>query len=405
MSQRPGRRRACPSLAVPMTTGDGLLVRLAPWRCGASAEQLVRLAELIDYYGSGDIDLTLRGNLQGRGFTSDSVRHFAAELDRFMPQPVVTPAVTLEPNAERSTQLLALRDQLVDRLAVEPLLLPPKCAVVVEEHGNYGIGALSADLRLRIADDGYWLGVSGSAFDAHWFHCVEQRAACLLDAGVALLTLLADGTFGQRGRELKKAEALASLLSPYGVTRALPDIHDEAVALGSRADHALLVAAPYGALSATTLKAVGEWCAEAQATLWPLPQRRLLLLPKKDVEPSCALHELSALGLITHSAEARLAISVCRGAPGCAAAQVPTRPLANRMAEVMAVSGKARPVHISGCAKGCARPNDAALCLVGTSTSTIAVVPNGLAYDEPAQQLSLTNGNLTREMCERLVQH
>lgn len=405
MSLRPGCRRACPSLAAPMTTGDGLLVRLAPWRCGASAEQLVRLAELTEYYGSGDIDLTLRGNLQVRGFTSDSARCFAAELDRCMPQPVTVPAVTLEPNAERSTQLLALRDHLVDRLTVEQLSLLPKCTVVVEEHGHYGIGALSADLRLRIADDGYWLGVGGSALDAHWFRCVEQSVACLRDAGVAFLTLLAEGTFGQRGRELKRAEALASLLSPYGVTRALPDIHDESVALGSNADHALLVAAPYGALSATTLKAVGEWCAEAQATLWPLPQRRLLLLPKKEVEPSCALHELSALDLITHSADVRLSIDVCRGAPGCAAAHMPTRPLANRVAEVMAASGKARPVHISGCAKGCARPNDAALCLVGNSASTIAVVPNGLAYEAPAQQLSLSNGNLTRQMCEILMRH
>ncbi|MGJ8523777.1 Sulfite reductase [Carnimonas sp. R-84981] len=405
MSQRPGRRWACPSLAVPMATGDGLLVRLAPWREGASSAQLVRLAELIERYGNGDIDLTQRGNLQARGFSTASAKRFAAELSHVMPQAEALPAVTLEPNAQGGALLVALRDRLVERLSAVPLPLSPKCSVVIEEQGRYGVGGLSADLRLRITSDGYWLGVGGRAREARWFRSAEQYPDSLLDTSMALLTLLAEGGSGQRGRELKHAEALTTLLAQQGATPALPAIDGQPSELGSGVDGSLLVAAPYGALDAATLRAVGEWCAMAEATLWPLPQRRLLLLPQQPLPPSRALAELGALGLITHHDDARLAISVCRGAPGCAAAHMQTRPLANTVAEVIASSGgRIRPVHVSGCAKGCARPNDAALCLVGEDESSIAVVPNGLAHDAPVQQLTLNNRNLAAALRELVVQ-
>jgi precorrin-3B synthase len=86
------------------------------------------------------------------------------------------------------------------------------------------------------------------------------------------------------------------------------------------------------------------------------------------------------LGLITDATDPRLRVTACTGAPGCPQALQPTRDLARALAPQVPPG---QHLHVSGCAKGCAHPKPADLCLVATA-SGFDIIPNGRAQD-PAQ--------------------
>jgi precorrin-3B synthase len=71
-----------------------------------------------------------------------------------------------------------------------------------------------------------------------------------------------------------------------------------------------------------------------------------------------------------------LATDACAGAPFCPAATVATRALARRLA------GRVTGLHVSGCAKGCARARPAAVTLVGRA-GAFDLVQGGAAWDAP----------------------
>ncbi|HXV30232.1 MAG TPA: precorrin-3B synthase, partial [Sinorhizobium sp.] len=58
------RRGACPSLAKPMQTGDGLLARLRPAKGRMTPAELRTIATLAERFGNGILEVTARGNLQ-----------------------------------------------------------------------------------------------------------------------------------------------------------------------------------------------------------------------------------------------------------------------------------------------------------------------------------------------------
>ncbi|MBR7508364.1 precorrin-3B synthase, partial [Mycobacterium tuberculosis] len=79
-----------------------------------------------------------------------------------------------------------------------------------------------------------------------------------------------------------------------------------------------------------------------------------------------AAAELAAAGLILDPADPRRAVVACTGAPACASAAQPARADAAALAGLAArLPGTGIRLHVSGCAKGCARPAAAAVTLVG----------------------------------------
>lgn len=66
------RRGACPALSAPMSTGDGLLVRLNPTASGLSPKTLMGLCESALRHGNGIVEITARGSFQIRGLTPTS---------------------------------------------------------------------------------------------------------------------------------------------------------------------------------------------------------------------------------------------------------------------------------------------------------------------------------------------
>ncbi|MBM3561417.1 MAG: hypothetical protein FJX53_16400 [Alphaproteobacteria bacterium] len=83
-----------------------------------------------------------------------------------------------------------------------------------------------------------------------------------------------------------------------------------------------------------------------------------------------------ALGLVVDRDDPILRIDACPGAPACRSSTVDTRRDARRLAD----KDFEGTVHLSGCAKGCARSAAADLVLVGID-GRYGVIRNGTAHD------------------------
>lgn len=126
------------------------------------------------------------------------------------------------------------------------------------------------------------------------------------------------------------------------------------------------LAVPFGRLEAPQLRALVEACAAAGGSEIRLsPWRALYVDAVVDVP-----------GFIVDEDDPLLRIEACPGAPACASATVDTRTEARRLA-AMDIPGS---IHVSGCAKGCARSAPADLTLVGRE-GRFGVVRNGTARD------------------------
>jgi len=93
-----------------------------------------------------------------------------------------------------------------------------------------------------------------------------------------------------------------------------------------------------------------------------------------------------AHGLVANVDDPRLRIDACPGAPSCPSATVETRSAALTLAPLLA-KADIRSLHVSGCAKGCARTEPADLTLVGRDGS-FGVVHRGSAAAQPIAWLA-----------------
>ena len=72
-----------------------------------------------------------------------------------------------------------------------------------------------------------------------------------------------------------------------------------------------------------------------------------------------------SIGLIVDSHDPLLRIEACPGAPDCKSSSVDARGDARRLAALASAQGYDGSIHVSGCAKGCARSAPSKLVLVG----------------------------------------
>jgi precorrin-3B synthase len=97
----------------------------------------------------------------------------------------------------------------------------------------------------------------------------------------------------------------------------------------------------------------------------------------KRIERLAGFVALEGSPFIADASDARLNVVACPGAPACAQASIETRALAARLAP------HARSLlHVSGCAKGCARQKAAPFVLVGRD-GAFDLVQDGKAQDDP----------------------
>jgi len=146
------------------------------------------------------------------------------------------------------------------------------------------------------------------------------------------------------------------------------------------------VAAPFGRLGAQNLANLADAAErEGGAQLRLTPWRALLAPVPSHAAAERLAQAAQVMGFIVDAADPRLALAACPGAPECPQGEGATR------LGVEALAGLARQLapdgiglHVSGCAKGCAKPSPTPLTLVATSEG-FNIVYDGLAGDAPSQ--------------------
>jgi precorrin-3B synthase len=335
----------CPGALRPMASGDGLIARVRPW-CGAfSLTQASGLAEIAGRLGNGHMDLTRRANLQIRGLSEDRLGELHAALDRLglldtSPEAEAARNVMVGPLAGADVRAVAAQLSYAlseDRRAAT---LPAKFGWLVDGGGPLSIVGERADIALYLTNDGMALRVDGQ-----W-----------LAGGSIELAL--DAAFGGR-LELPRVD-----VAPEPGRRRL-----------GRLGGVTGVAAPFGRLEAAQLRELVHLAAIAGAS-------EIRLSPWRALYVDAPLEVPEALGLIVDENDPLLRIDACPGAPACRSASVDTRATARRLA-----SGFAGTIHVSGCAKGCARSAPADLTLVGEG-GRYGVVRNGTTRDTVERTIS-----------------
>jgi precorrin-3B synthase len=338
----------CPGALRPMESGDGLLVRVRPW-CGTfTLAQASGIAEIAERLGNGHIDLTRRANLQIRGLHHDRLPELHTALDRLG---LLDPDAETEgarnlmvtPLAGREVRTLAMA--LTDALAANRCFarLPAKFGWLVDNDGPLSIIGERADIALQATKQGVAFRVGGQ-----WL-------------GVASID-----------RAVPVALAIAKTFIDGGALPVLSKMEDVPAPgrrkLGAVAG-AFGVAAPFGRLEADQLNGLVALAAEAGAS-------EIRLSPWRAFYLDAPVEAAADLGLILDDKDPLLRIEACPGAPACRSASVDTRGDARRLA----ASSFDGTIHVSGCAKGCARSASADLVLVGDH-GRYDVIHNGTTRD------------------------
>jgi precorrin-3B synthase len=395
----PQRRGACPGLSAPMTTGDGLLVRLLPIGTIALAA-FAGLCAAARQHGNGIVEITSRGSIQIRGLSAASAPRFAAAIAALGIaaedgiQVLTGPLAGLD--AEQIIDTGALAADLRRALAHSSLAqrLSAKVSVAIDGGGSLSLDGITADVRLRAeAIDGVaalCVSIGGDGRNAAHLGCVADRD------GVAVTTRLFE-VLAQHGRIARVRDVIAAEgIAAFRSAVADLIIHDglapsprrfsDAVGIYPLQDGAFAygVSLAFGHADATSLQRLTEAAEAAGARgMRAAPARVLMIVGLTRQTADSFADAAEALGFIVHAHDPRRHVVACAGAPICASADIAARALAPQIAAAAAphLNG-AFKIHISGCAKGCAHPAPAALTVVGTSAGC-TLISNGSSRDTP----------------------
>ncbi|UFW89677.1 precorrin-3B synthase [Bradyrhizobium barranii] len=357
----------CPGALRPMQSGDGLVVRVRPFGGRLEAAQVAGFAELAERYGNGLIDVTSRANLQIRGVSEQGHRRL---LDGLALLRLLDPDSDIEArrnilvtpfwNSGDETQALAA--ELEEALADSTLDLPTKFGFAIDDGKSRVLAGDSADVRIE-RDRGGRLVVRADG--ARLGRSVARGEAVSTALALANWFITSGGAKGGRGRMAAHVAAGAELPeSLSGETEPAPVM---AASRPGHYPHGALVGVAFGQMLHTTLHQFSGCGHALRMTPW-----RMVLSEGKREMPSGA-------GLITEPYDPALRVIACSGAPRCREAHADTRALASALAPRIALDTR---LHVSGCAKGCARSGASAVTLVATSAG-FDLVRDGSTRDEP----------------------
>ncbi|MFI8615122.1 precorrin-3B synthase [Acidovorax sp. NPDC077693] len=414
MNPTPQIQGWCPGAWQPMASGDGLVVRVRPPLGRLTLHQALRLSRLAQVHGAGTLELSSRANVQLRGVPPE--RH--AALLRSLAACGLLDAdarserlrnVVVDPLHRPGDGVQALALALHQALARSPDLdaLPAKFGWAIDGGYSTWLHGVSADIRLlrapgpgttawRVQPDGLrWALTANNQQDAvaaglalaRWFaqRCVHQKTLGQrpgrMAAGVKELESALHHPTDENSTATSTSVAwLADL--PAGVAWVPADAVVSAQAPEHiRGDDALpswvpgvgtLVAAPLGRVPARAWADMVRAARRSGATgLRITPWRMVLLECVADSAGGTpdAPDQASSLApgphWITHPDDPRLRVSACTGAPGCPQAHAPTLALALACAPHVPPGAH---LHVSGCAKGCARQAPATVTLRAEAT-------------------------------------
>ncbi|SDC37200.1 cobalamin biosynthesis protein CobG [Ruegeria marina] len=353
----------CPGAHRPMMSGDGLVVRVRPRLARMRTAQALGLCTLAERFGNGTIDLTNRANLQLRGVSEGNHQPLLAELaalDFLDAEPgiEVRRNILFSPLYREGELTARLGCELTARLGELPAL-PAKFGFAIDTGAGRLLTADSADIRLERGTDSLILRADGMATGR------EVTEGEAIDRLIQLARWFADRFTPDTRRmaRLVQAEPL-----PADWQGAEPGPVDEPLGPGDTPLGPLYGAA-FGQLPARALATLlrDSGAIGLRVTPW-----RLILLEGAQAIP--------APEFVSQTGDPLLTTDACPGAPYCPQAQAETRDLARALAG--RVSGS---LHVSGCAKGCARMGPADITLIGRE-GRFDLVRRGRAGDEPCQR-------------------
>jgi precorrin-3B synthase len=363
MTARPLPKGWCPGAYRPMASGDGLIVRIRPMLARLNAEQLLGLCDASRRFGSGFIDLTNRANLQIRGVSAENHEALIDALgclDLLDADPAIEGRrnILVAPDWQPGDMTELLARALILRLGELPLL-PAKFGFAIDVGKAPVLGGHSADIRIErgtsggliLRADGLSCGhpvtpdnsVSAAISMADWF--VETRSTTSGRMAEHVAANALSGTFIASEAPAPAADLPQPGPSPLGPVYGLA----------------------FGQVEAADLAALFyKTCAKA-----------LRVTPARTIIMEGGRYH-ATLDFLTDKNDQLFGVDACPGAPYCASATVETRGFARRLAPH--VSGS---LHVSGCAKGCARSRAADTTLVG-SHGKFDLVREGTAWDAPS---------------------
>ncbi|WP_442756629.1 precorrin-3B synthase [Methylocystis sp. JAN1] len=390
----------CPSAHRPMESGDGLLIRARSRQSALNSGQLRAVAEIAGTCGNGLVDLTQRAQLQLRGLsarTLDKARRRLQAHELYFPtQDSLVDILTsgsIGAKARGSFDVDALARTLAHLKESDPALrdLPPKFLISIDAEGG-ALADVQADIRIDAIDATRAAVCVAGAPERGVIVPAEDIAATTRKLMRAFAALRAERPSElRRMRRLVGALGLDALLReaglemrPYAWRTAIP----ARSALGVRNATGVIsvgVAAPFGRWRAHELAALGAFSdtyghGELAPTHW-----RLFIIPAQSGEAARRMADAArAFDLIVSPEDARLAVVACPGAPECSQARGETRAALARLAPLaQKTAGKdGVGLHVSGCAKGCARRDAAPVTLIAND-GRFDLIEEGGANDEP----------------------
>ena len=405
----------CPGALRPMPSGDGLIVRVRPRLATLGLDELTALADAAGFFGNGHIDLTRRANLQIRGVSEASLpqlHEMIAALGLLDDSPdgeavrnvMINPLAGIDP-----AEVLDVRNigrEIARLLASEESLwaLPTKFGFVVDGGGVLGLADQRADVRLMAVGNGLGSAVAiglETGNGVEWLGSISPGAAAdaAIETGLAFINA-ASREQRQRMRDLSR-EGLASIRSVISARLdALAENPRHADApLIKRAGLMKLgagrfvvgIAAPFGRVETDQLQRLAEVMeAEGVEQVRLSPWRALYAGVPSEPSGHRILEAAANVGLTVDPGDPLLQIEACPGAPGCRSTSLDTRGDGRRLAGLLPRFGFTGTVHVSGCAKGCAKSGASDLVLVGAD-GLYGMVRNGTAEDRPSRHFSFSD--------------
>jgi precorrin-3B synthase len=400
----PYRKGWCPGALKPMESGDGLLVRVRAPRGRLTLDQAAALADAAIACGNGAIGLTARANLHLRGLSERKLPDLHARLE-------VAGLIDADPEVERLRNIVAsplddmdaeasfdlgpsvaaLEKRLKDGKSLRQL--PAKFSFVFDSQGRLPLGDVEADIRFEASRDGT-LAVFLAGADALATQCAPHEAGdAAVRLGLAFLALAGvDEAAPRRMRALVERTGASAVFSEAAF-RTEPRARSQRRALsrdmlGAHAYAAEFVvgaAAAFGEIEAIRFQALIERARALGANSLRLtPWRAFLITGLHRRGAESLVCSMTELGLIVDADDPLLRIAACPGAPACMHGHRSVRDDAARWAAKLP-PGDSVLLHISGCAKGCARPSATAATVTATATGYDLIL-DGRASDPPVRQ-------------------
>jgi precorrin-3B synthase len=367
----------CPGSRRPMQAKDGLLVRLRISGGVVSAATLRGIAQAGRDHGNGLFDLSARANLQLRGVRGESLpllietldglglidKNAAAEAVRNV---LVSPLAGHDGRTDAARAAKALEAALAANKDLHAL--PGKFGFLIDDGSALSLGTVPADIRFDWTGGkrSFAIGIGGHANEAISLGLcggddIPGIASRLARAFLRLGSQMAEPPRRMRG--LLESCGAASIAALAGLRPGPPrksDAIEEPCSVGLlrfNERYCFGVGAAFGRLDANMLDAAARGAetfgtGEIRLTPW-----RALIFPCVQPKGADAMPAyFAAHGFIVDPEDARLAIAACGGASTCERGTTATR--SDALALMLFARGFRKTgvaLHVSGCAKCCAR--------------------------------------------------